>query len=436
MAITYVGGLGDSGTGSGSLSFSSPSVANDLLIAFIERSFGDTNQSAPSGWTQFSFSPINDGSGSQFQAFWRRADNTATDDFAVTDGGNHFIAAGGIFRGASLATNPFDFVTSGSKTTASTSVTITGGTTVANDCLIISAFTTPRDSNQAPANTWENSSLTSISNFINQATNAGDGGSVSAAFGTKATAGAVSDTTVTITTSQTNAWCMIAIKPSVVLTAEPADLSNRIVAPFDLSDASWTNGNSTETVNSTAAPDGSITADTLVPTNQAVAIATRPFIRSTAIIGLSSGATYNLEAWVKPGGATRFGLAIIATFYAYFDLTGSGTASHVDTWANATINISSITKVGDWYWCRLNFTADVASQVFPFFYIPVGTSNSYSDAADPVIYDTSSTVYIWGASFVKGTAPSAWPFGSYQITANDAILTKTTVTSRRIIMIT
>lgn len=428
-------GVVDSGTGAGSLGFNVNSLANDLLIVFIERSFADTNQSAPSGWTQFSFSPYNDGSGSQCQVFWRRANDTATDDFAITDGGNHFRGLGIIIRNASRGDNPFDFVTFGTKTTASGSVTITGGTTSVNECLIISAFSTPIDSNQDPSSQWANSSLVSINNAAIGGTNAGDGGSWSYAYGTKATAGSVSNTTVFTTSSSTNCWCMLAIRPNFLIDCDKG-VGNLLEYSRAFDNAAWTKGTANISANTTIAPDGSITADTISSQAQSVAQSSRPLVQQNTDT-FDAEELGNLSIYAKPGNKSQLCLGGGSNYGASFDLTGNGSVIGTTNITGGTVTFYSATieKVGDWYRCSIEIKTVIAQVVALRAGIRYGTTNLVTDPNVLVTFPAGDTIHIWGAQITAGSRTLyQYPYGTFSVTGNDATLSK--ASSKRIILVT
>ena len=213
-----------------------------------------------------------------------------------------------------------------------------------------------------------------------------------------------------------DATITVAVPPTYTILGETAQPPNRIIAPNDFSDASWTTTNATVTTDTTTAPDSSATADTLAPTTQGTPTATRPSIKLTNPVSALVGDTVEFSAWVKAGGSGRFGLAVNESFYVGCDLSGSGSADSFDIWGPGEINSSSITQDGDWYLVKFNFT--LLSDVSPletYIYIPIGLSDAPYDESNLVTYGPSSTVFIWGASLVFNSA-------SHQIRANNAAL--------------
>lgn len=128
-------------TSTGATSASWPShQANDVGVLVI----ASRNQtiSTPSGWTQFSNSPQGTGTAgvelsSAVAMFWRRAAGAAESAASIADSGVYQTAGIITVRGCPPTGDPFD-VTAGSVTTpASTTITIPGGTTTVDNCLIV-----------------------------------------------------------------------------------------------------------------------------------------------------------------------------------------------------------------------------------------------------------------------------------------------------------
>ena len=103
-------------------------------------------------------------------------------------------------------------MTAASVAASSASVSIDGLTTTAIDCLILAAVTTGTDvASTTHIGTWANASLGSpaVTEQVDNWVSSGTGGGIGAATGGKEAAGAVSATTATLVTANTQArFCM------------------------------------------------------------------------------------------------------------------------------------------------------------------------------------------------------------------------------------
>jgi hypothetical protein len=92
-------------------------------------------------------------------------------------------------------------------------VKVQNGTSV-NDCMIVAACCTTRDGNStAEFSSWANASLANVTERIDNVVNTGGGGGIGAATGEKATAGAVSNTTVTYANASRKGLWSAALMP-------------------------------------------------------------------------------------------------------------------------------------------------------------------------------------------------------------------------------
>lgn len=169
------------------------------------------------------------------------------------------------------------------------------------------------------------------------------------------------------------------------------------------------------TANTTVAPDGTTTADTMTAS---AGTGTR-FGSGTGIYGITSGLVYTASLFVRAGTNTvvqllfptgQFG----ANAYANFDLS-AGTVGSVGASATATISSAG----GTWYRCSITATATASSTGS----IGVGfafTGNNSSAARLPSITAVGTeTLILWGAqleqrsSVTSYTATTTQPITNY-----------------------
>ena len=164
---------------------------------------------------------------------------------------------------------------------------------------------------------------------------------------------------------------------------------------IDLATSTWTYGEVTTSLNSTRAPDGTLTADLVIATALSSTIHR---IRNAGPGGLTSTEYYTLSVYAKAAGynwikvrqgsnATNFNLS-------------TGTIG--SPWNGyGTTPTSTITNVGNG-WYRLSVTAQCNATTDPsFIYIDSGDSAT----ADTVSWtgDGSSGIYVWGMQLERST---------------------------------
>jgi hypothetical protein len=157
--------------------------------------------------------------------------------------------------------------------------------------------------------------------------------------------------------------------------------------------AAWTAGNSTITANTTNAPNGTLTADTIASTT----IGSETRIRQT--ITQTANTTYTFSCYAKKNSVNWFIVRNLAVNSvagrAWFNLN-DGTVGTVNSGLTA-----SITNVGDgWYRCSISGVANGATNL-------VDLAPALSDGA---INATSvgESVFIWGAQLVEGSSARAY----------------------------
>lgn len=217
MALPTVVAVGTVANGTGDVVPGLPTgwAADDIHIMVVEQSAVNTFGTAPSGWAlvtgtqQKAGSAADDGN---IQVYWRRAVGGDTAP-TVTDTINHTSARILGVRGCIASGNPWDVITAGTAA-AGTLVSITGGTTTVNDCLIVAVVGTGPDiASTTEVGNWANASLANVTERMDNYNTDGNGGGFGMATGEKATAGAYNATTATLVTSSTQAFCTIALKP-------------------------------------------------------------------------------------------------------------------------------------------------------------------------------------------------------------------------------
>ncbi len=208
---------------------------DDVALLVVESTGAEAvTLSTAAGFVEVTNSPQISGTGTgdtRLTVFWARATSTAMSSPTVADPGNHVHAQIVTYRNVYNTGNPWDVTGGGVKSTASTSVTVTGVTTTVADTLVVQMATRSNDANGAGFSAQANANLTGLAERADDGTNSGEGGGFAVWDGVKATAGATGNTIATVSSS-TNAFLTIALKPAVTTTlGNGTDPSNASLAP-------------------------------------------------------------------------------------------------------------------------------------------------------------------------------------------------------------
>lgn len=209
-------------TGPISLVWPSGHQANDLGLMFITTK-AQAIATLPSGWEHIPGSPFSVGSPGASDAvaltvLWKRASSGSEPSLSIGDSGDHQMGSIQTYRGVTTSGDPWDQISSNVASTASSSVTIPGHTTTGTDRLVVHAVANAIDTSTDVFNgSFTNASLGSLAVRVNVNTTQGLGSGFAIGTGTKAVAGAISNTTGSLTTSSKQARVMISLKPVSLL---------------------------------------------------------------------------------------------------------------------------------------------------------------------------------------------------------------------------
>ena len=224
-----------SGTTSVTANMPATREANRILVAFLESANQVISVSNGNGltWTE---TYAQQGTGTaggtaatRLAAYWARDNGTAGAPTFACASGNHVCVSVAAFVGCIESGSPIHVSYGSVKTPASTSVSIPGGTTTVDDCLIVAAASKQTDSAAEQFSGFANSSLGGVTKVIDIGTTTGNGGGYAVATGTLATAGTFNATTAT-GPSSTNGNISFALLPKE--TGGPTGVGTAAFSPF------------------------------------------------------------------------------------------------------------------------------------------------------------------------------------------------------------
>jgi len=167
---------------------------------------------------------------------------------------------------------------------------------------------------------------------------------------------------------------------------------NRFLRSSEFNNAAWTNGGVTITANNMAAPDGTMTADSINPTGVGLAYVSQA-------VTWAAGNRVSMSVYAKAGGGSK----------VYFEqyVSGAQWAVEFDLNAGVVNNIpsgmtASMENVGNGWWRLL------ATRTY------VGASNPGTNQFWNIYVDdygagvVGHNVYLWGAQFEIGGAPTSY----------------------------
>ena len=176
--------------------------------------------------------------------------------------------------------------------------------------------------------------------------------------------------------------------------------TNLVLQSQTFEDASWSKSFVTVTANTTTAPDGTTTADTITGIG---ALGAR--LIQTNSISFTASTSYSLSVFAKKGTNDFIQLFVpfgIGGMFANFNLN-TGVVGTLGT-TTGTAPTSSITNFGGgWYRCTMNFTATTTASTVPS--ISIVTSASAARAESNTL---TTSVFLWGAQLEIGSVATEY----------------------------
>ncbi len=199
-------------------------VAGDVLLLVVESENEAISLSTPNGFVEVTNSPQFAGTAltepaNRIAVFWKRAVGGDASPVAA-DAGDHTTCQLHAFSGAVTSGNPWDVTSGGNDAGLNDATAVIPGatTTVANTLVVLVQGNSNNGNSTANCGAATNAALAAITERSDNSSNQGLGGGHCLIIGTKATAGAIGDTTLTLSVSSYKGAMSIALKPAILVT--------------------------------------------------------------------------------------------------------------------------------------------------------------------------------------------------------------------------
>jgi len=183
-----------------------------------------------------------------------------------------------------------------------------------------------------------------------------------------------------------------------------ADVPSQNLLTYSQQFDGWAQYQSTVSINTTTAPDGTSTADTNIETSGLTGWRGV----SQLISGMTSGQTYTFSTYAKNFNGRNIQMAVyehpnyVNWYFANFNLQ-SGTTSTISNIGSGVITNTSMVSVGNgWYRCSISGYIPSATELRPYIML-LNSGNTISYTGDGV-----SGVYLWGGQFEVGNVATTY----------------------------
>lgn len=182
---------------------------------------------------------------------------------------------------------------------------------------------------------------------------------------------------------------------------------NLLTRSQELGVGAWSSTNATVTANSTAAPDGTTTADTLIDD------ATSGAHVCAQVVTLVASSIYTQSFFLK-ANTNNFAIVTLSStttnnyISAVVNLS-TGAITQTGTGTSATFTSSSITSVGNG-WYRVVITGSTTSGFTraEVGLAPAATGNTFATNGRIVYVGTGTSIFVWGAQLEQRSAATAY----------------------------
>ena len=192
--------------------------------------------------------------------------------------------------------------------------------------------------------------------------------------------------------------------------------TNLLIYSEQFDNAGWNKTNTTVTANTTTSPDGTLTADKIIPNT------TNGTHNVNRSITVSTSTAYTASLYAKKGEYSGLRINFISSANTFISVNLN--TGVIQSFGGSIYLSSSIESVGnDWYRVTMTFLPPVATSSLNFIVEnPVGTVTFAGD--------NTSGIYLWGAQLeVASNATSYIPTVAATVTRNADVISQTGISS-------
>lgn len=194
----------------------------DIAFLFVETANQAAVLSDDQGFVEITGSPVGLGVGGvaasvRITVFWCRAISTSMGAPTIATTGDHIVSRISTVRNAVATGYPVHIVTSGTLLVPDTAVSVPGGTTTINDCLMLILIANSTDNATSQTSGQTNADFSSVTEVFDANTTTGVGGGICFTRAGFATAGPFGATTALLATLSTQVLMTIAVLPLAVV---------------------------------------------------------------------------------------------------------------------------------------------------------------------------------------------------------------------------
>lgn len=209
----------------------------DVALLIVESSLHDqaVNLAVPAGFAPVPNSPqVTGNPGGRLSVFWARATSAAMGAPTLNGPTDHIQGQIITFRGCPVSGDPWNVVLGGIDMVSDASLSIPGGVTSIDNCLLVFIVANIADADTPRWSGWANPDLANLTERVDLGTLVGNGGGLAVVTGEKAAAGAFGPTTATAAAATQKMFLALALKAAATQDTEaPGPLTGlRIVNAF------------------------------------------------------------------------------------------------------------------------------------------------------------------------------------------------------------
>jgi hypothetical protein len=182
---------------------------------------------------------------------------------------------------------------------------------------------------------------------------------------------------------------------------------NLLIRSQELGVGAWSSTNATVTANSTAAPDGTTTADTLTDDTSALAHVCAQVVTMTASLVYTQ--SFFLKASTNNFAVVTLSSSVTNNYISAVVNLSTGAITQTSNGTSSTFTSSSITSVGNgWYRVVITGSTTGGFTRGEVGLAPAATGNTFATNGRITYVGTGTSIFVWGAQLEQRSAATAY----------------------------